>query len=389
MPVVAVLFMVLLAGYALLIQYYRRGWEQLPSFRPDGTAPSTPVSLVIALRNEEPRIPGLMKALSGQDYPRHLLQILMVDDFSEDGTAAAISSYTRQYELPVTLIRMQEVLTDPRPQVAFKKKALETGLYQATGKLIITTDADCTFGTRWLHTLVRFYEGTGAKFIAAPVKMQASRKLVALFQSIDFTTLQAITGASVYRRIHTLCNGANLAYEKTAFEEVGGFRGIDGIASGDDMLLQYKIFKKYPQKVFYLKSEPAIVTTSPEPGWREFFQQRIRWASKATYYEDKYLFPILLLVYLLNLGFFVMALWAVFNPLAGVLFLLAFTLKLLIEFRFVRVAADFFGQGHLLKYFPLLQPLHILYTLIAGWLGQFGSFEWKGRRIQNSAKFNK
>jgi hypothetical protein len=32
-------------------------------------------------------------------------------------------------------------------------------------------------------------------------------------------------------------------------------------------------------------------------------------------------------------------------------------------------------------YFPLLQPLHIAYTLIAGWLGKFGSYDWKGRKI--------
>jgi len=26
--------------------------------------------------------------------------------------------------------------------------------------------------------------------------------------------------------------------------------------------------------------------------------------------------------------------------------------------------------------------MHIVYTVIAGWLGAFGSFEWKGRRVK-------
>jgi len=36
------------------------------------------------------------------------------------------------------------------------------------------------------------------------------------------------------------CNGANLAYRKDVFYEVGGFRGIDELASGDDELLLQK-----------------------------------------------------------------------------------------------------------------------------------------------------
>jgi biofilm PGA synthesis N-glycosyltransferase PgaC len=48
----------------------------------------------------------------------------------------------------------------------------------------------------------------------------------------------------------------------------------------------------------------------------------------------------------------------------------------------VNSVANFFGQQKLMKYFPFLQPLHIGYTIIAGWLGKFGHYEWKGRRIE-------
>ncbi len=60
---------------------------------------------------------------------------------------------------------------------------------------------------------------------------------------MDFMVLQGITGASVYKKIHSMCNGANLAYERKLFYEVDGFTGIDHIASGDDMLLMHKIAK--------------------------------------------------------------------------------------------------------------------------------------------------
>jgi cellulose synthase/poly-beta-1,6-N-acetylglucosamine synthase-like glycosyltransferase len=113
---------------------------------------------------------------------------------------------------------------------------------------------------------------------------------------MDFMTLQGITGASVQKNILSMCNGANLAYEKEIFTRVNGFAGIDHIASGDDMLLMHKIWKQNPGKVHYLKSPDAIVTTQPMKTWNDFFDQRIRWASKATKYDDQRIIAVLFLV---------------------------------------------------------------------------------------------
>ncbi len=103
------------------------------------------------------------------------------------------------------------------------------------------------------------------------------------FNQLDFLTLQGITAASVYKRFHSMCNGANLAYERSAFYEVNGFNNIDNIASGDDMLLMHKIFKQYPDKVFYLKNRHAIVTTEPSytPG-NNFFTSVFAGPAKPT-----------------------------------------------------------------------------------------------------------
>ena len=71
--------------------------------------------------------------------------------------------------------------------------------------------------------------------------------------------------------MHSMCNGANLAYLRSAFFEVDGFKGIDKLASGDDMLLMYKIWKKYPDSVHYLKSTEAIIETESVQSWKGFF----------------------------------------------------------------------------------------------------------------------
>ena len=75
---------------------------------------------------------------------------------------------------------------------------------------------------------------------------------LSVFQCLDFISLQGITAASVSAGFHSMCNGANLAYNKNIFYEVGGFKNADHIASGDDMLLMHKIKIKYPSSIGYL-----------------------------------------------------------------------------------------------------------------------------------------
>jgi biofilm PGA synthesis N-glycosyltransferase PgaC len=202
------------------------------------------------------------------------------------------------------------------------------------------------------------------------------------FQAMDFMILQGITGAVVQREQLSMCNGANLAYEKKAFESVNGFAGIDTIASGDDMLLMYKIWKKFPKQVHYLKSPGAIVSTQPMQTWKQFFRQRIRWASKANKYEDKRFFPVLLLVYLFNLSFLALIIGGFFDYRYWIVLGFAWVAKTLVELPLFASAAKFFHKQWALKLFFFFQPLHILYTIISGLFGQFGKYEWKGRQVR-------
>ena len=189
-----------------------------------------------------------------------------------------------------------------------------------------------------------------------------------------------------------MCNGANLAYTKTAFNAVQGFKGIDAIASGDDMLLMHKIYKQFPNKVLFLKSADVIVQTQPVSSLAAFFNQRIRWASKADKYDDKRIFAVLVVVYLFNVMMLGMPFIAViknvqcsiFNTQYSIwqLWLALLALKTVIELCFLLPVAKFFGVQKLLWWFPLMQPFHILYTVIAGWLGKFGSYKWKGRKVK-------
>jgi len=208
------------------------------------------------------------------------------------------------------------------------------------------------------------------------------KRFLLIFQSLDFMTLQGITGASVYKKIHNMCNGANLAYEKKIFYEAGGFAEIDSIASGDDMLLMHKIQKLYPDKIGYLKSGNAIVKTQAAATVNEFINQRIRWASKADKYPDVKITIVLALVYLLNLWIIVLALVSFFYSTIFYLLVFSFFTKTFVELFFLYPVSLFFKNRKLLWWFVLAEPFHIIYTLVAGWLGKFGSYTWKGRKVK-------
>lgn len=438
MTILLIITILLFVAYAALLVYYRRAWQaneeysmtsdeykdtdgadytnytdagndevgmtnieegtESPTFNIPHSPFNISITIIIPARNEEANIERCLQSIVDQSYPAHLRQIIVADDFSTDGTADIVRSFQGQN---VSLLRLADHVTDRLN--SYKKKAIELAVAQATGTLIITTDADCTVPPGWLATCAAFYQQYRPAFIAAPVLILPSPKRegpgvrlqpIEIFQALDFMTLQGITGASVYKKVHTMCNGANLAYERSAFYEVGGFTGIDHIASGDDMLLMHKIYQRYPNRVLFLKSKNAIVHTEPVHTVKDFLNQRIRWASKADKYDDKRIFWVLVLVYLFNVLLLLLPIaslvWPQKYPIPNTQFpippitvwLLLLCSKTIIELYFLYPVAQFFNNTKLLWWFPIAQPFHILYTVIAGWLGKFGSYQWKGRKVR-------
>ncbi len=381
--------LILLLGYSALLVYYRKSWGSIPDFKVEANSKlSTKISIIIPARNEEENIGCCLQSIIEQSYPAHLFEVLVVDDHSTDNTAAIIKSYASNN---VKLISLKDYLSANEIN-SYKKKAIEISIQQSNGELIVTSDADCIFPKNWLTTIASFYESKRPAFIVMPVLISYGKKMIEVFQSLDFMTLQGITGASVHKKFHSMCNGANLAYTKEAFIAVNGFKGIDNIASGDDMLLMHKIYNQFPNNIEYLKSREVIVTTNPVSTIQEFFNQRIRWASKADQFDDKRIFIVLIIVYFLNVLMMVLPIVALisnrsisimniqlsmFNFYASLLLI-----KTIFELFFLYPVAKFFNQTKLLWWFPIAQPFHIVYTVIAGWLGKFGKYTWKERSVK-------
>lgn len=373
---------ILFIGYAVVLLLYRKWFLQLTPFAiPNTIVPQTTFSIIIPARNEALYIGNCLQSIVEQNYPDDLVEIIVIDDHSTDDTSRIVEQF-RAKHYNIKLIKLVDELNGEILN-SYKKKAIENAIGYATGHWIITTDADCIAKTNWLKSYDAWIQLQQPVFVAAPVVFTNNGSLLQTFQFIDFMSLQGVTAASVNAGFHNMCNGANLAYKKEVFFEVNGFKGIDNIASGDDMLLMNKIKQHYPNNVSFLFSKEAIVATHPMPSWSSFFNQRIRWASKADQFKskDNKVFAVLVLVYLLNATLFVMPLGIFWQINFLWCWLLFVALKTIVEMAFALPVAAFFNQPFV-WWFPLLQPIHIVYIVVSGWLGKFGSYHWKGRNVQ-------
>ncbi len=206
------IFLLLMIAYYLIIGKYETGWERTPFIIPDETrVAGTSVSVIIPLRNEARNVERLVNALARQNYPPSLYEVIFIDDFSTDSTWNELEKH--RHRLPdSTLLRSSDYITEEK-NLAFKKKAIEAGIRQAKGDLIMTTDADCTFQPGWINSAARFYETSRARCIAGPVRIRPGSGFLTLFQALDFLSLQGITAGAIRQKYHVMANGANFIYE--------------------------------------------------------------------------------------------------------------------------------------------------------------------------------
>jgi len=366
----------LLTGvYLLVLVYLIKGWAALRRPKINLVNPTTKLTVMVAARNEEEKISLTIDDILAQDYPKHLTEIIFVDDHSTDRTADIIRGYADQ---GVQLLQLNE----DKPLNSYKKKAIARAIGLSTGTLMVATDADCRMGKEWLSSIVSYYESGDLVMISSPVAYFEERSLFEYMQTLEFAYLIGIGAAFIGNGKASTCNGANLAYRKDVFYEVGGFTGIDDLASGDDELLLQKVAERYPGRIGFLKSREAIVYTHAKHTLKEFLQQRRRWASKSTKYKDKKIVALAVSIWLFNVSMLINAGLGFYNIYFFKLFALQFLLKYLFEAALLLPITTFFKRVNLVGLLILVIPIHIIYFVYIGLMGNTGKYVWKGRTVR-------
>ncbi|MDQ6707895.1 MAG: glycosyltransferase family 2 protein [Acidobacteriota bacterium] len=132
------LIVYILAGYPLLLGWMAR--RKAVPIRKDSTL--RPVSFVIAVHNGEKFIANKLQSILGLNYPRNLMEILVVSDGSTDRTEEIVESFRSD---GVNLLRL------PR---GGKPAALNAGIPLARNEILVLTDVRQTLDPDSLRNLI-------------------------------------------------------------------------------------------------------------------------------------------------------------------------------------------------------------------------------------------
>lgn len=327
--------------------------------------------MLVPVRNEEAYIQQCLLSIIAQNYSGNY-EVLVIDDYSTDNTVQEVESFIVNHpNCKVKLIK----LADNNTAKSVKKAAITFGISQAQFSYIVLTDADCTRGKEWLATISNFVGKMQSKMIYAPVMFNA-KNTFEYIQALEFAGLVAIGGAAIRLRNPNMCSAANLIFSKEVFYEVGGYDGNEMIASGDDEFLLHKVFKRYPNHVHFLKHRHAIVHTSSNTSLKQLAEQRKRWVSKSTKYENRYITAILVAAYLFNASLVV----NLFVHFYTGLILLG--IKALVEGLFLFNVMSFFKKRRYLLLLPIAEIFHIIYVIIIGIWANTSNYTWKDRELE-------
>lgn len=369
---------ILFIGYALLIATITYGWSRLKAFNRTDLPTEIKVSVIVAVRNEAGNIELLLDSLLAQKYPSHLLEIIIVDDHSSDSTSRLVKDFIAQK----TESEKLKLVTLGEKDDSGKKAAIDRGIQESKGEMIIITDADCAAGSQWILTVASYYAEHRPQMILGPVRMNDKGSFFGKLQSLEFISLISSAAGSCSAGFPILANGANMAFTRNAYECCGGFSGNLQYPSGDDMFLMMNIKRKFGAKaIHFLRSEEAIVNTPATLGFKPFIQQRLRWVSKSRGYTDPVLIAASILVFLTNVLLFFSAFAAIVAPEFLKFFLALYVLKMIIDLPLMLSYSRFQRKRPLMILFPLMELLNAGYTLLIGIAGNIGKYEWKGRCV--------
>ena len=352
------------AAYLYFMVKLLRGWRLFTSEKKGESQLLNKISIVIPFRNEAQNLPNLFASLELLDYPKLDFEVLLLDDHSTDEGAKIAKEWIAKTNLAARLISAKG---------EGKKAAQSEGVSLASYSLIACTDADCEVPPDWLRNISASFLNQETALCFGPVTFSGDGHQL---QKLEFSALIASTMAMLKLGWPVMGNAANMAFRKEVFLSAEEALHKVPTASGDDVFLLHYV-TKLGKKIGTFK---ALVTTLPQPDLKTFLSQRLRWAAKARYYQQRaalFVGALVLGVNVLLLAGLLALLFGAHLPWA---FWILVSVKWIFDFALLKRSAGFFNQKLQLHIFLLQEILNVVYVPVVALLSQIMHFTWKGRR---------
>ena len=189
------------------------------------------VSILVVVRNERHHINACLSQICAQDYPEDLLEIIIVDSMSDDGTVEAAESF------PTRGIKLKALSIPERGRA----QGLNRGIRVATGALIVRIDARTIIGVDYVSRCVETILETGADNVGGvrkPIAHSATQEAIGLALSHPFGV------GSTHSRLGGKSGNVDSVYlgcfRRDIFDKVGLF-DEDAAVINEDWDLNYRI----------------------------------------------------------------------------------------------------------------------------------------------------
>jgi cellulose synthase/poly-beta-1,6-N-acetylglucosamine synthase-like glycosyltransferase/peptidoglycan/xylan/chitin deacetylase (PgdA/CDA1 family) len=243
----------LIAVLALARRHARgsRGRTRDPSFAP-------PVSVIVPAYNEGVTVARTVRSIVDSDYPD--LEVVVVDDGSEDDTAAAVEA------LGLPGVR---VLRQPN---AGKPAALNRGLRATRREIVVMADADTVFEPESMRRLVQAFADPGVGAVSGNTKVGNRTGLLGRWQHIEY-----VLAFNLDRRLYEV-----LGCIPTVPGAIGAFRRSALASSG---LSSATLAEDTDLTLAISRAGWRVVYADDARGWTEapstlsaLWRQRYRWS---------------------------------------------------------------------------------------------------------------
>lgn len=350
-------YLVLLIGRSRVVALPRNQPTQWPH-----------ATILVAARNEERNIRACLQSLLAQDYPADRLQLIAINDESEDGTLQIMKQVAAT--APETL-RVISTVPD-HTAVRGKARALAQGIDQATGEILLFTDADCTPPPTWARSVVEHLARDVD--VATGFTIVGHNTTFGALQALDWLHLHAIASAALEFGVLMGCIGNNFAIRRSAYQRVGGYRGME-FSVTEDFALFAAVLRTGGRGIFHCHPDAAM-QTEPCPTLLDVLRQKQRWARGGIAMSSKgkivLVIAVLMMASISIAPFHSLAMW---GTVWGCKFLcdLALMIPTMARLRLLP----------LLRHFLLFEFYFIAQALVTPLLLFRRTVVWKGREYQS------
>jgi cellulose synthase/poly-beta-1,6-N-acetylglucosamine synthase-like glycosyltransferase len=357
--------------YSMFIFFILRGISKLSDHKHTSYCEKPDVSLIVPYRNEKHRVNMLLESLKKLEYPLSKLQIIFVDDHSEDGSDVDFEHFEKTTRFNTLQLHLPKGLKG-------KKAAMELGLIHAKAKYVLFTDADCKPNPKWITEMACFAENLNADMVLGPVGM-FGKSFVGKFQEAEFLSLQAITMGTAGFGKAVLSNAANMLIRNDCIQALDDPFKRD-LSSGDDVFLLDNM-QAQGKTIYFNFHSAALVDTPASESASQLLNQRARWLSKTKKYRLNFSMLIAAVFGLLQFMAFLFVLIFLITGQWTVLAL--FVLYKIVFDHLVFLRISLIMQKKLpFFYTGLLSVIYPLWTITSSITAFFIKPNWKGRQVK-------